>query len=136
MTGPTTGELRRIMKVWLTRKVVALGTIIILVLVFTAIFAAWLAPYDPYKPNLKETLRPPSAAHLLGTDALGRDILSRIIYGSRTSLEVGIIAVGLAAVIGVLLGLFAGYFGGWLERVIMRFIDALMAFPTIVLVLA
>jgi ABC-type dipeptide/oligopeptide/nickel transport system permease subunit len=136
MTSPKTGELRRIMKVWLTRKVVALGTIIILVLVFTAIFASWLAPYDPYKPSLRETLRPPSAPHLLGTDVLGRDILSRIIYGSRTSLEVGMIAVGLAAVIGVLLGLFAGYFGGWPERVIMRFVDALMAFPTIVLILA
>jgi peptide/nickel transport system permease protein len=130
------GELRRIFRVWLTRKVVALGTFLIAGLLITAIFAPWLAPYDPYKINLRETLRPPSEAHLLGTDIIGRDILSRIIYGSRTSLQVGIIAVGLATVVGMLLGLFAGYFGGWPERVIMRFIDALMAFPTIVLILA
>lgn len=120
---------------WLTRKVVAFGTVIILILVVTGVFAPWIAPYDPYKANLKETLQLPSATHLLGTDVLGRDIFSRILYGSRTSIEVGIIAVGLAAAMGMLLGLLAGYFGGWTERVIMRFVDALMAFPPIVLAL-
>lgn len=129
-------EVRRILRVWLSRKVVALGTTVILVLVVTALFAPWLAPYDPFKTNLREALRPPSSAHLLGTDALGRDILSRVIYGSRTSLEVGLIAVGLAAVSGMLLGLCAGYFGGWLERGVMRVIDAQMAFPPIVLALS
>lgn len=114
----------------------AFGTILILALIFCAIFAAWLAPYHPYKMNLREALQRPSRVHLLGTDVLGRDILSRIIYGSRTSLEVGIIAVGLAAVFGMLLGLFAGYFGGMVERVIMRFVDAQMAFPPIVLALS
>ena len=131
-----TGELQRILRVWLSRKVVALGTIVILTLVLTALLAPWLAPYDPFKTNLREALRSPSSAHPLGTDALGRDILSRVIYGSRTSLEVGVIAVGLAAIFGMLLGLCAGYFGGWLERVIMRVIDAQMAFPPIVLALS
>jgi len=131
-----TGELQRILRVWLSRKVVALGTIVILILVLTALFAPWLAPYDPFKTNLREALRSPSSAHLLGTDALGRDILSRVIYGSRTSLEVGVIAVGLAAISGMLLGLCAGYFGGWLERGIMRVIDAQMAFPPIILALS
>jgi peptide/nickel transport system permease protein len=131
-----TGEHQRILRVWLSRKVVALGTIVILVVVVTALFAPWLAPYDPFKTNLREALRPPSSTHLLGTDALGRDILSRVIYGSRTSLEVGLIAVGLAAVSGMLLGLCAGYFGGWLERGIMRVIDAQMAFPPIILALS
>ncbi len=121
---------------WMARRVVAVGTGVILVLIFTALFAPWLAPYDPYKPNLRETLRSPSLTHPLGTDALGRDLLSRIIYGSRTSLQVGLIAVGLAAITGMFLGLLAGYFGGWAERIIMRFIDAQMAFPPIVLALS
>lgn len=134
--GHSTGELRRIFRVWLSRKVVALGTVVILILVFAALFAPWLAPYDPYKTNLREALRPPSSPHLLGTDAVGRDILSRVIYGSRTSLEVGLIAVGLAAVLGMLFGLCAGYFGGWLERTIMRIVDAQMSFPPIILALS
>ncbi|RPJ43031.1 MAG: ABC transporter permease [Deltaproteobacteria bacterium] len=133
---PTHSEIRRILRVWMSRKIVAAGTAVILILIFTAIFAPWLAPYDPYKPDLRETLRPPSWTHPLGTDALGRDLLSRIIYGSRTSLQVGLIAVGLAAVTGMFLGLLAGYFGGWTERIIMRFIDAQMAFPPIVLALS
>jgi peptide/nickel transport system permease protein len=120
----------------MARRVVAVGTIVILLLVLTALFAPWLAPFDPYKMNLRETLRPPSWVHPLGTDALGRDLLSRVIYGSRTSLEVGLIAVGLAAASGMLLGLLAGYFGGWPERIVMRFVDAQMAFPPIVLALS
>ena len=132
----TQSEFRRILRVWMSRKVVAAGTAVILILIFTALFAPWLAPYDPYKPNLRETLRAPSWTHPLGTDALGRDLLSRIIYGSRTSLQVGLIAVGLAAITGMFLGLLAGYFGGWTERIIMRFIDAQMAFPPIVLALS
>jgi peptide/nickel transport system permease protein len=132
----THSEFRRILRVWMSRKVVAVGTVVILILIFTALFAPWLAPYDPYKPNLRETLRSPSLTHPLGTDALGRDLLSRILYGSRTSLQVGLIAVGLAAITGVFLGLLAGYFGGWTERIIMRFIDAQMAFPPIVLALS
>ena len=132
----THSEFRRILRVWMARKVVAVGTVVILILIFTALFAPWLAPYDPYKPNLRETLRSPSLTHPLGTDALGRDLLSRIIYGSRTSLQVGLIAVGLAAITGMFLGLLAGYFGGWTERIIMRFIDAQMAFPPIVLALS
>jgi ABC-type dipeptide/oligopeptide/nickel transport system permease subunit len=132
----TKSEFGRILRVWMSRKVVAAGTIVILVLIFAALLAPWLAPYDPYKPNLRETLRAPSWAHPLGTDSLGRDLSSRIIYGSRTSLQVGIIAVGLAAITGMFLGLLAGYFGGWTERIIMRFIDAQMAFPPIVLALS
>src|SRR5512135_37628 len=89
----TPSEFRRILRVWMGRRVVAVGTGVILILIFTAVFAPWLAPYDPYKPNLRETLRSPSLTHPLGTDALGRDLLSRIIYGSRTSLQVGLIAV-------------------------------------------
>ena len=128
-------EFRRVTRVWLGRKVVLLGTIVILLLILTAISAPLIAPYDPYKQNLRQSLLKPSMEHILGTDLHGRDVLSRIIYGTRTSLEVGMIAVGLAAFSGILLGLVAGYFGSWLDALAMRFIDALMAFPLIVLAL-
>ena len=109
--------------------------IIILILVITAIFAPWLAPHDPYGMDLTKTLQSPNSTHLLGTDSLGRDTLSRVIYGSRTSLMVGIVAVLIASSIGITLGLMAGYFGGIVNMVIMRFVDALMAFPMILLAL-
>ncbi len=134
--GPSENKLGGIIRVLLSRKVVVFGTVVILGLALTAVLGPFIAPYDPYKTNLTKTLQLPSRSHLLGTDTLGRDILSRVIYGTQTSLEVGIIAVGLAAVTGMLLGLFAGYFGGLLESIIMRFIDAQMAFPPIVLALS
>jgi len=109
--------------------------VIILVLILTAIFAPWLAPQDPYKQNLDQTLLQPSREHLLGTDSLGRDTLSRIIYGSRNSLMVGVIALGIAASIGMTMGLVSGYFGGWIDTLFMRFVDALMCFPMILLAL-
>jgi peptide/nickel transport system permease protein len=101
----------------------------------TAIFAPLIAPYDPYKMNILHKLRPPTREHLLGTDSLGRDTLSRIIYGSRTSLIVGISAIGISTIIGLTLGLIAAFFGGALYQIIMRFIDALMAFPMLLLAL-
>jgi peptide/nickel transport system permease protein len=128
-------EFRRTIKVLLGRKVVVFGLVIIFLTVLTAIFASLLAPYDPYVPDLNSTLLQPSRAHVLGTDSLGRDTLSRIIYGSRTSLIVGVTAISMAALIGIILGLIAGFFGGLTYAVIMRFIDALMAFPMILLAL-
>jgi peptide/nickel transport system permease protein len=104
-------------------------------LVFTAIFANWLAPYNPYKPGVADSLVQPSKEHLLGSDTLGRDTLSRLIYGSRTALMVGFLSVGISSVIGITLGLIAGYFGGIAYMVVMRAIDALMAFPMILLAL-
>lgn len=117
------------------RKIVIFGLIIIIILIITAIFAPLIAPYDPYKQNLKQTLAQPSKEHLLGTDVVGRDTLSRVIYGTRTSLVIGIFAITIAALIGMTLGLVAAYFGGITEMIIMRLIDALMSFPSIVLVL-
>ena len=118
-----------------SRKVVVVGAVIIVLIIIVAAFAPWLAPYDPYETNLKEALDTPSKAHLLGTDALGRDTLSRIIYGSRTSLLVGIVSIFIAATLGLLLGLIAGYYGGVANNIIMRLIDCLMAFPMILLAL-
>jgi peptide/nickel transport system permease protein len=133
---PQTNTFRRFLSVFLGRKVVIFGTGVILILIAAAILAPLIAPYDPYQQNLIEALQTPSRAHLLGTDPLGRDELSRIIYGTRSSLAVGLISVGVAALIGMTLGLIAGYFGGIINALIMRFIDAMMAVPPIMLALA
>jgi len=101
-----------------------------------AIFAPFLSPYEPDAININEALLSPSRAHLLGTDQLGRDLLSRLIYGARISLFVGIIAVGLATLIGILLGSLAGYYGGMVDSIIMRFTDIMLCFPTFFLILA
>jgi len=109
--------------------------VIILIFVIVAIFAPFLAPYDPYMPDLKARLSQPSSTHLLGTDSIGRDTLSRIIHGTRTSLMIGLIVVSVAAIIGMSLGLIAGYLGGWLYTIIMRSVDVVMTFPMILLAL-
>ena len=128
---PRVSGFKRFIKVFLGRKIVIFGSVIILCLIFTAIFAPFIAPYDPYDTNLDMALLQPNKDYLLGTDSLGRDTLSRIIYGTRTSLKVGLIAIGIASTVGMTLGLIAGYFGGLIYTIIMRFIDTLMAFPMI-----
>jgi peptide/nickel transport system permease protein len=132
---PLISEFERFRRVFLSRKVVVFGLIIILILILTAIFAPLLAPYDPYRVNLNAQLLQPSREYLLGTDDVGRDVLSRIIYGTRTSLLVGIVSVGIAASIGMMLGLLAGYFGGITYIIIMRLMDAMMSLPMILLAL-
>jgi len=128
-------ELRRMLRIFLGSRVVIFGFAIILALVISAIFAPLLAPYDPYEQNLEQALKSPSAAHWLGTDAIGRDTLSRIIYGTRTSLMIGIVAISIAAFLGMIMGLLAGYFGGKTYAFFMRFIDAQMCFPPILMAL-
>jgi len=132
---PRVSEWKRFRRVFLSRGMVVFGLLVLLLLLFTAIFATWLAPYDPYRPGTADSLLQPNREHLLGTDILGRDTLSRLIYGSRTALMVGFISVGVASVIGVSLGLSAGYFGGATNVVIMRAMDALLCFPMILLAL-
>ncbi len=132
---PLISEFERFRRVFLGRKVVVFGLIIIVLLILTAIFAPLLAPYDPYRVNLNAQLLQPNREHLLGTDDVGRDVLSRIIYGTRTSLLVGIVSVGIAASIGMTLGLLAGYFGGFTNMIIMRLMDAMMSLPMILLAL-
>jgi peptide/nickel transport system permease protein len=132
---PHISEFRRVIRVMSSRKVVVIGVIIIVLIVLTAIFAPWLAPYDPYLNNLDVSLQNMSSTHLLGTDSLGRDTLSRIIYGARTSLIVGIVSIFIASFIGMTLGLIAGYFGGITGAIIMRLIDSLMSFPMILMAL-
>jgi peptide/nickel transport system permease protein len=132
-TYTSAGEFRRIVKVLFGRGLVIFGVVVIVLVIVMAIFAPLLAPYDPYEQSLSESLVKPSTHHLLGTDSLGRDTLSRLIYGSRNSLMVGVVALGIAAVVGITMGLLAGYLGGWVYTVIMRIIDALMCFPMILL---
>lgn len=122
-------------RLWRVR-LAGVGLVIVGIVVITALFAPLLAPYDPTQKNTRNLLKAPTLQHPLGTDELGRDTLSRVIYGARVSLEVGVIAVGISLVIGVLLGLVAGYAGGAIDSIIMRIMDGLLAFPALVLALA
>ncbi len=112
------------------------GLALVLGLFVLALLAPWLSPYDPDLIDLKQVLMPPSAGHLLGTDTLGRDVLSRIIFGSRVSLLVGFVAVGIATLIGLLVGSLAGYYAGVVDQVLMRLVDLMLCIPTLFLILA
>ena len=116
-------------------KLAMLGALIILSLAVVAIIAPLVAPFNPDQQDVLHRLESPSRNHLLGTDDLGRDLLSRIIYGTRVSLLVGFVAIGIAIVIGSILGLLSGYFGGWLDTTIMRLVDIMLCFPTFFLIL-
>nr|CBH39672.1 ABC transporter, permease protein [uncultured archaeon] len=116
-------------------KIAMVGAVLILVLVLIAILAPYIAPHDPIEINLKERLLAPNMEYPLGTDNLGRCMLSRIIYGARISLQIGIIVVGITSVIGITLGMIAGYYGGVLDELIMRGVDILLVFPGIILAL-
>jgi len=111
------------------------GLSVLIVIAFMGIGAEFIAPYDPNLNDLSKSLQSPDKNHWLGTDILGRDILSRLIYGSRTALFIAVASAGTAALSGMFLGLIAGYVGGWLSAIIMRVIDALMCFPMLVLAL-
>ncbi|MCO5221074.1 MAG: ABC transporter permease [Thermomicrobiales bacterium] len=121
---------------WLRNRLALVGLLIIVLVILAAVFAPLIAPYDPYERDVRNRIAAPSSAHLLGTDELGRDILSRIIYGARVSLMVGGISVGLATLIGAPLGLIAGFNSRRLDSLIMRVMDALLSFPEIVLAIA
>jgi len=133
---PETSSMRRFIRVLTARKVVVIAILILLATILTALLAPLIAPYDPYKQNLSQSLYQPSSEHLLGTDMLGRDVLSRIIFGARVSLIVGFVVVIIAGVLGMSIGLVSGYFGGRLDSVLMRMMDAVIAIPMIVLAMA
>lgn len=112
------------------------GLVIILILIVGALTAPWITQYDPLKQNLRDALLPPFTEHLFGTDQLGRDVFTRVVYGARISLGVGIIATSISVLIGIPLGILAAYHLGWLDVVIMRLVDVLLAFPGLLLALA
>jgi peptide/nickel transport system permease protein len=129
--------MARIFRKLLRKPFALIGFVIVTTLVLAAVFADFVAPHDPLRPDFGAILQAPSATYWLGTDEIGRDVLSRLIYGARASLQAGLIAVILAVGIGVPIGLLSGYFRGFMDDyVIMRFTDAMMAFPVIVLALA
>lgn len=117
-------------------KLAVAGFILIILLILVAIFAPFISPYDPLRQNYGALLLSPSAKHPLGTDDLGRDMLSRIIYGTRYALLIGVVIVMIETAIGVTLGLIAGYYGGIVDAAIMRFVDIMLSLPVLVLALA
>jgi peptide/nickel transport system permease protein len=125
----------RALKPWYRNGTLMAGIVIVGLLVLMAVFAPLLTPYDPIKQNLEEALQSPSAAHWLGTDKYGRDVLARLMYGARIDLRVGFLAVLIPFVVGGVLGSLAGYFGGWFDTVVMRLVDIFFAFPFYVLVI-
>ena len=121
---------------WRRSPLTVAGLVLITALALIAVLAPLLAPADPLKQVLSTRLKPPSAEHWMGTDQLGRDVLSRMIYGARISLLIGTVVVGLAASIGTVVGLIAGYAGGWLDEGLMRLTDVFFAFPALILAMA
>ncbi len=117
-------------------KTLFTGAMVVILLVLVAILAPFIAPYDPSAIDQANLLAAPSSGHWLGTDSLGRDILSRMIYGARISLSVALIAVGIATLVGMLAGAVAGFYGGWVDAAIMRLVDVMLCFPTFFLILA
>ncbi len=122
----------KIVKVLFRRKVVIVAAVVMVAFILMAVFAPLIAPYDPYEQNLINRNQDPSSEHILGTDALGRDLLSRIIYGTRVSLMVGLFATIFASIIGTAIGLTVGYIGGVLDSVVMRIVDAILSIPPLV----
>jgi len=117
-------------------RLAVFGGVVVAFLVALAVLAPVLAPWDPNKHDTHVILAPPSSQHWMGTDQLGRDVLSRVLYGSRVSLAVGFVSVGIATMVGILLGAAAGYHGIWVDGVIMRFVDLMLVFPRFFLLLA
>jgi peptide/nickel transport system permease protein len=132
---PRSKPTKRFFKVFFYRGIVIFGAVIVVVFLITAIFGSLFAPYDAYQINPRDRLASPSFTHWAGTDVYGRDVLSRLIIGSRNSLMVGVVAVGIAGGVGIIAGMIAGYFGGIINAIIMRIVDALMSFPMILLAL-
>lgn len=126
-------------KAWrrfLRHRLALIGSITLLVMVVLAVIAPVVAPYSPIELNLEDMSQPPSLTHWLGTDTTGRDVWARTVYAGRVSLSVGLVAVAISTVLGILIGSLAGYAGGWLDMALMRFTDMVMTFPTLVIIIA
>ncbi|HOL05288.1 MAG TPA: ABC transporter permease [Syntrophorhabdaceae bacterium] len=126
------GMIRNIIR----HKLALIGLIILIPMFLSALLAPIISPHNPVEPDMKQILSPPSIAHPFGTDTLGRDVFSRVMYGSRISLLVGFVSIGIAVMIGIVIGAISGYYGGMIDEVFMRFVDLMMCFPTFFLILA
>src|SRR5437867_2550327 len=130
------GEIRQFWRTFSRNRLACYGGVVVGLLVAIAVLAPALAPWNPNKPDTKRILEGPSARHWFGTDQIGRDVLSRLLYGSRISLAVGFVSMGIAVVIGILLGALAGYHGGVVDAFVMRLVDLMLGFPRFFLLLA
>jgi len=130
------GQTYRTLRMLAGNALAMVGLAIIVGLLVVAAFAPWLAPFSPYEGDLAARLRPPSAAHWMGTDELGRDILSRVIHGARITLFIVLLVAVIAAPLGLLVGTVSGYFGGWVDRVLMGLTDVFLSMPRLILALA
>ncbi|MGC5051483.1 ABC transporter permease [Micromonospora sp. DT48] len=130
------GQLGRALSALRRDPLALTGSLVLVVLVVVGVGGAWLAPSGINEVDVDRMLQPPSWAHPFGTDELGRDVLSRVMVAARVSLQVGLVSVGIALTVGVTLGLFAGYYRGWLDNVVMRCMDVLFAFPVLLLAVA
>jgi peptide/nickel transport system permease protein len=119
-----------------TNRFAITGGVVVIFLFLLSFLAPYITPYGPDDLDLYHVLMPPSSAHWFGTDDLGRDVLTRVIYGARISLKVGFVAVGIAVIIGTVVGLLSGYYSGWVDNILMRFVDIMLCFPTFFLILA
>ncbi|MFZ5992973.1 MAG: ABC transporter permease [Deinococcota bacterium] len=128
--------MNRMLRSFRANRLALAGTVMLLLLALGAGFAPWLSPYSPTQTDFAALQQPPSGKHPLGTDELGRDILARILYGARVSLVAGLVSVSIALVLGGIIGLLAGFYGGWLDELLMRLTDAMLAFPFLVLAIA
>ncbi|MDD2202066.1 MAG: ABC transporter permease [Firmicutes bacterium] len=135
--GTIRSEFAHVVKVFFRHKLGVVGLVMLIAFVAIAVFAPFVAPCDPYEMDLANPFLPPgSPGHILGTDNFGRDTLSRLIYGSRVSLLIGIVVVSISSVLGSLLGLLAGYYGGWVDATVMRLVEVFYSFPFLILVIA
>jgi peptide/nickel transport system permease protein len=130
------GEWQRTIRILARNRLVLAGSVLVVLVVLTALLAGAIAPYDPIANNVRAALQPPSAYYVFGTDRYGRDIFSRVVFGSQISLAVALVSVTLAATSGTLLGLASGFFGGWVDDVVGRLMDVLFSFPALVLAIA
>ncbi len=128
--------MKELLSAFKRNKLALVSLLFILLVIVAAIFAPYISPYNPDKINVNVILQPPSFTHWLGTDQLGRDVFSRLIYGSRISIEVGFIAVSISLFIGVITGAFSGYYSGFIDSLLMRFVDIMLTFPSFFLILA
>ncbi len=138
MTDPRTDEAQRV-RAWrllVGNPVTVVSAVILIAVVMIALTAPWIAPYGVNDVDVPQALQPPSGAHWLGTDELGRDVLSRVLVAVQASMKVAVVSVAFAALVGITSGVLAGYRGGWLDTVVMRFVDVMFAFPVLLLALA
>lgn len=129
-------QLSRLAHFFLRNKAALFGLVVTILFILIAIIGPSITPYDPFKGRVVERLKPPSEAHWFGTDTAGRDLLTRVIYGARISIWIGLSSTALAMAGGILIGLLAGYYGGWVDTLFMRFMDLVLTFPALVLAIA